>query len=81
MQEAGLQPELPAVDGPRHSAVETARRRIMKPDPKGFDRLWEMKRLDMMVEAFVHDNPKFHPLFDQQTLDTCDVRLASVGYI
>jgi hypothetical protein len=40
-----------------------------------------MKILDMTLEACIHDNPKFHPLFDAQTLAACDARLASVGYI
>lgn len=65
-----------------HGAVETARRLILKDSmPEGFSRLWEMQRLDLTVEACVHDNPRFHPLFDAQTLAACDARLTSVGYI
>jgi hypothetical protein len=49
--------------------------------PEGFSRLWEMNRLDLTLEAGIHDNPKFHLLFDAQTLMACDARLASGGYI
>jgi hypothetical protein len=65
-----------------YGAVETARRLILQqPLPEGFSRLWEMHRLDLTIEACVHDNPQFHSLFDAQTLTACDARLASVGYI
>ena len=37
--------------------------------PEGFSRLWEVKRLDLTVEAFVHANPKFRPRFDPPTSD------------
>jgi hypothetical protein len=66
----------------QHGAVETAKRLIRDQHvPAGFTRLWEMKRLDMTLEACIHDNPKFHSLFDSQTLAACNARLASVGYI
>jgi hypothetical protein len=65
-----------------HGAVETARRLILQQLlPEGFSRLWEMHRLDLTIEACVHDNPEFHALFDAQTLAACDARLVSVGYI
>ncbi|MCL2641655.1 MAG: hypothetical protein FWD53_12475 [Phycisphaerales bacterium] len=65
-----------------YGAAETARRLIrQEPLPEGFSRLWEMHRLDLTIEACVHDNPQFHTLFDPQTLEACDARLASVGYI
>lgn len=48
--------------------------------PDGFSRPWELHRLDLTLEACVHDNPQFHALFDAQTLAACDARLASVGY-
>ena len=67
--------------GPR----ETARRLV--PDatlnhlPYGFTRLWELGRLDLTLEAFIHDNPQFHPLFDTDTIANCDARLVAVEYI
>jgi len=65
-----------------HGAVETARRLILQERvPDGFSTLWELHRLDLTLEACVHDNPQFHALFDAQTLAACDARLASVGYI
>ena len=68
-----------------HGPRETARRLV--PDgslnhlPYGFTRLWELGRLDLTLEAFIHDNPQFHPLFDPDTVANCDVRLAAVQYI
>jgi hypothetical protein len=47
---------------------ESCRRLINTPTwPDGFTRLWEMKRLDLSIEAFVRDRPKFRELFDQNT--------------
>lgn len=66
--------------GPR----ETARRLV--PDgtlnhlPYGFTRLWEVHRLDLTLEALIHDHPQFHPLFDPDTIANCDARLLLVGY-
>ena len=65
-----------------YGAVEATRRLVNSQKmPEGFSRLWEMNRLDLTLEAGIHDNPKFHQLFDAQTLAGCDARLASVGYI
>jgi hypothetical protein len=63
-------------------SVEACRRLINAPKwPDGFSRLWEMKRLDLSIEAFVHDNPKFRPLFDTPTLENCEKRLVEAEYI
>ena len=40
-----------------------------------------MKRLDLSIETFVHNNPKFKPLFDTPTLDNCKKRLVEAEYI
>lgn len=58
-------------------------RRLMNAQqfPEGFSRLWELHRLDLTIEAFVHDNPRFWVLFDTLTLTNCDNRLHQVGYI
>ena len=37
-----------------------------------------MHRLDLTLEACIHDNPPFHQLFNPETLAACDERLASV---
>ena len=63
-------------------SVETCRRLINTPKwPDGFSRLWEMKRLDLSIEAIVHDNPQFRPLFDTFTLENCNKRLVESEYI
>lgn len=65
-----------------HGARETARRLMnARQYPEGFSRLWELHRLDLTIEAFVHDNPRFWVLFDAQTLTNCDNRLREVGYL
>jgi hypothetical protein len=52
------------------TAVEARRWLINTPQwPEGFSRLWEVKRLDLTVEAFVDANPKFRPRFDPPTSD------------
>ena len=38
------------------------------------------KRLDLTVEAIIHDNRKWHPLFKQGELDKCTERLGAVHY-
>jgi len=43
--------------------------------------LWELGRLDLTIEAFVYDNPRFWVLFDAQTLTRCENRLREVGYL
>jgi hypothetical protein len=63
-------------------ARETARRLMNAQQfPEGFSRLWELGRLDLTIEAFVRDNPRFWALFDPQTLTNCDNRLREVGYL
>jgi len=47
----------------------------------GIDRLWQLNRLDLTLEAIIHDNPQFHPLFPPMTVDNSDVLLRKVGYI
>jgi len=49
--------------------------------PYGFTRLCSLGQAKMTIEAFVHDNPKFHPLFSEKQLANCEARLKSVGYV
>ena len=62
-------------------AVQTARQLINAPRPSdGFTRLWELKRLDLSVEAVVHDNAEWHELFTENELRHCKRRLSDYGY-
>ena len=62
-------------------AIETARHLINTPRPSdGYTRLWELGRLDLSVEAVVHDNEEWHGLFAEQELRRCKKRLADYGY-
>jgi hypothetical protein len=65
-----------------YGAVETARRLLIDKNwPEGFTRLWMMKRVDLTLEACIHNNTKFQPFFTPQMLAECDDRLTQVGYI
>jgi hypothetical protein len=48
---------------------------------EGYTALWERKRLDLTVEAVIHDNPQWHPLFTPAELAICEKRLKDYGYI
>ena len=62
-------------------ALQTARQLIHAPQPSdGYTRLWELRRLDLSVEAVVHDNAKWHCLFTQDELDRCKKRLTDYDY-
>ena len=62
-------------------ALETARQLINAAQPSyGYTRLWEFRRLDLSVEAVVHDNEEWHSLFTKDELQRCQKRLADYGY-
>lgn len=64
-----------------NGAVPTARQLINAPQPSdGYTRLWELGRLDLSVEAVVHDNSEWHRLFTDHELALCKKRLAAYGY-
>lgn len=46
----------------------------------GYTALWELKRLDLTVEAVVQDNPQWHTLFTQEERDKAHKRLKAYGY-
>lgn len=48
---------------------------------EGYTALWERGRLDLTVEAMIHDNPKWHPLFSAEELAICRERLQQYEYI
>ena len=47
---------------------------------EGYTALWQRKRLDLTVEAVIHENPKWHPLFTQEKLAICADRLVKYDY-
>ena len=64
-----------------HGGVETCRRLINAREPsQGYTQLWEHKRLDLTVEAYIWDNKRWHPLFTPEELENCRGRLEEYGY-
>ncbi len=64
-----------------HGALETARLLIRSPKvSEGYIALWERGRLDLTVEAFIHDNPDWHSLFTDEELEIVRKRLIEYGY-
>ena len=64
-----------------HGGLETARLLIHSPNvSEGYTALWERKRLDLTVEAVIHDNPRWHALFTRDELEICLKRLTDYGY-
>ena len=47
---------------------------------EGYSKLWELGRLDLTVEAVIHDDPRWHSLFTPNELATCQQRLSEHGY-
>ncbi len=48
---------------------------------EGYTALYERRRLDLTVEAVIHDNPKWHPLFTPEDLAICTKRLREYEYL
>ena len=64
-----------------HRGLETARILLHAPNVSdGYTALWERGRLDLTVEAVIHDNAKWHPLFTNEELAICQGRLRDYGY-
>ena len=62
-------------------AIQTARQLINARQPSdGYTRLWELERMDLSVEAVVHDNAEWHGLFTENELRLCKRRLSDHGY-
>lgn len=56
-------------------AVATAKNLISREKPSdGYSILSQFKRLDLSVEKFVLNNPKWHPLFTEKELQKADMR-------
>jgi hypothetical protein len=65
-----------------HRGMETARILLHSANvSEGYTALWERGRLDLTVEAVIHDNPKWHPLFTQEELAICTKRLTAYNYL
>ena len=65
-----------------HRGLETARILIHAPKvSEGYTALYLRHRLDLTVEAVIHDNPKWHELFTKEELDICTKRLAEYRYL
>ena len=66
----------------QHRGVQTARILIhAKHVSEGYTALWERGRLDLTVEAVIHNNPKWHVLFSKDELTICQKRLRSYEYL
>lgn len=66
----------------RHGGLGTAKQLINSPQvSQGYTRLYELKRLDLTVEALVMDNPKWHSLFTQDELIRARRRLDDYRYV
>ena len=65
-----------------HGGLETAKRLIhASVESDGYTALYLRKRLDLTVEAVVHDSSKWHPLFTPKELEICQKRLKDHGYL
>ena len=61
--------------------IATAKALINSKDPsEGYTKLWELKKLNLTVEAFVLENPRWHQLFTESELDRAKQRLLSFKY-
>jgi hypothetical protein len=64
-----------------HRGLETARILVRSTNvSEGYEALWRRGRLDLTVEAVIHDNPKWHSLFTEEDLAICVRRLEKYEY-
>jgi hypothetical protein len=47
----------------------------------GFTKLWELKRLDLTVEALINNNEEYHKFFTESELDFIKEKLTNYGYL
>ena len=64
-----------------HRGLETARI-LLHADTvsDGYAALWERGRLDLTVEALIHDHPEYHPLFTREEREIARKRLEQYRY-
>lgn len=64
-----------------HRGLQTARILLHKEKVSdGYTELYLRGHLDITVEAVIHDNPRWHPLFTREELAICAKRLNDYGY-
>jgi hypothetical protein len=64
-----------------HGGLETARILLHKEKVSvGYTALYLLGRLDLTVEAVIHDNRQWHPLFTPEELQICEQRLIDHQY-
>lgn len=65
-----------------HGGLQTARTLLHASTvSEGYAALWERGRLDLTVEAMIHDNARWHPLFTPAELAICEKRLTDYEYL
>jgi hypothetical protein len=65
-----------------HRGLETAKILLHSANvSEGYTALWERGRLDLTVEAVIHDDPKWHTLFTEEELAICSKRLKEYRYL
>src|SRR5260370_19868557 len=65
-----------------HRGLETARILLHATNvSEGYTALWERGRLDLTVEAVIHDNSRLHPLFMQEELRIWSKRITEYSYL
>jgi len=62
-----------------HGAIATSIQLVMG-SHEGFERLWELRRLDLSVEAIIIREP-FRGLFMLDILERAEQKLREVGYV
>lgn len=63
-----------------YGPVDTAIRLVTAPKfHEGFTKLWELRRLDLTVEAIILRNP-YNQLFTEEVLEKARERLGNLGY-
>ncbi len=64
-----------------HRGLETARILLHSDSvSEGYTALWERGRLDLTVEALIHDHAEFHPLFTDEEREVARRRLEEYKY-
>ncbi len=64
-----------------YGGLETAKKCLHSEElGAGFMALSAVNRLDLTLEALIHDNPKWHALFSEEELAICAARLGRYGY-
>lgn len=80
-REAGYNPTVIIDMIHKHGGVEAAKTVLhTEPVPEGYTNLWERKRLDLTVEALIHDHPEYHPLFTDEERAIARRRLEEYKY-